>query len=179
MEETRTRTLVKLAPPSSPPVPAGDAWEAFPVGTVFEYACEEEVTGRRAEPEKKSWTESWTVREKGKDGVRVEVKAAGGGTSERTLPLVWRRPESDSAERGSAAEHRLTTVDDQPLETPLGRFDCVHVATSHSMIDAGGRSEEWRAPAYPVPLRTVEDWGAKQTVRVTTRTLARVEKPAR
>jgi hypothetical protein len=178
-EETRTRTLTRYAPGGgaapAAAVAGGGAWAAYPVGTVFEVAAEQEVEGPRGGKEKTSWTETWTVRAIGAKEATLEVKAPK-GASERREPLEWKAPEPQERERPGPESHS-TAVEKESLTTPLGTFECVHVRNVHTIVDAGFVDDEWRAPSLPVPVRIVTNRGAKYTTTIITWTVVKATRP--
>lgn len=183
-EENVTRTVVAWKPgKAGPAAPGGMAarpanpWAAFPQGTRFTFEVEK-VTGPfgggDAKPETTRERETWTLESVGAARVKLTVREAAGGAREVEVDAVPAEPVA--GETGRAEDHTRVTVGRERLTTPLGEHDCVHVTREHSMIDASGRSEEWRSPDFPLPLKTFEALSAKRETR-TTRTLVSVSKP--
>ena len=176
-----TRTLVGYEVPRAAG-PELASWAGVAVGTRYVFAVTEHresgLATRNPAPADKMWQETWTLT--GRDAAHATVRVTGKpgdapAGSTLTFPRVAET--SVASQSGTAEEHDEVRVAREALTTKLGTFDAVHVTHDHTMNEADGRTEAWRAAAYPVPVRQVKTLRAKQSSTTTVRELVAV-KPA-
>ena len=166
----RTLVAAETAAPAS--------WADCAIGTNFDVRIEH-VTQLLFPPGRKPTTdtgaEHWTlVRKDPKTAVFAVV--VGDKKLENTLPLV---PEPLAEEGASATgpdDHQKTGMTHETIETPLGKLDCAVLNRQHTMNEASGEEQEWRAAAYPLPVKTRSHWTHKQQEDTETRTVVRFER---
>jgi hypothetical protein len=187
-----TRTMIRFETPASTTAGAPGfargatsaakarpvTWRDFAVGTNFDVQVEKEHTilyppGRTPTTEKT--IEHWTLLKKDENNAAFEV-TIDGVKSEKSLPLALEPPPADGTEKRGPEEHRTASVDRERISTPLGNLDCLRIRRAISMNEAGGQEIEWRAPGFPLPVRTRSEWSHKQQKDVETGTIIRFER---